>query len=251
MVNRCKAVAYGAFLMVENLSKASMVQPSFSHQIDRMATNGTESQNRPSGKTERRSDSFVDPGLWKGFREAASMEEFAKAWISLQCQIIPQVYRGTVFLGSSDEKPTRSLVSWPEGEGESPGLAEISRMVIEKRCGVVTEERNMPVPGKKSAHLDMSYNLAYPLLIENHLYAVVAVEIANRSQNQLGQAMRQLQWGMGWLEVSLRRYGELGTFEAANAPLSMVIQSVATCLEQNRFQDAATALVTELATTLS
>jgi multidrug resistance efflux pump len=60
--------------------------------------------------------------------------------------------------------------------------------------------------------------------------------------------MRQLQWGAGWLEVLLRRYAD--PMEAARLRLKLILQFVSTFLEHPGFEDAAAALVTDIAARL-
>jgi len=77
---------------------------------------------------------------------------------------------------------------------------------------------------------------------------VVGLEVAWRDEIELQAAMRQLQWGAGWLEVLLRRAAD--PMEAARLRLNMILQLIAAFLEQGEYRDAATALVTELASRL-
>jgi len=91
--------------------------------------------------------------------------------------------------------------------------------------------------------------IGYPLLIDRQICGVVAIEIEPLPESRLLGVMRQLQWGLAWLEVMLRR----GSRQLSLAPrdrLVTVLQLVASCVEHPRFQDAATAVVTELSSRL-
>ena len=77
---------------------------------------------------------------------------------------------------------------------------------------------------------------------------VVALELSGRDEVELQAGMRQLQWGAGWLEVLLRRYAD--PMEAARLRVKIMLQLVAAFLEQGEYRDAATALVTEIASRL-
>ncbi|HUF19217.1 MAG TPA: HlyD family efflux transporter periplasmic adaptor subunit, partial [Burkholderiales bacterium] len=92
------------------------------------------------------------------------------------------------------------------------------------------------------------YQLAYPIRLDGKVRGVVGLDIQWRQEAQLQHAMRQLQWGSGWLEVLLRRHAD--PMEAARMRLKLILQFVSVFLDQPRFKDAATALVTEVATQL-
>lgn len=77
---------------------------------------------------------------------------------------------------------------------------------------------------------------------------VVALALSAREERALEAAMRQLQWGAGWLEVLLRRHGDPA--EAARMRLAFVLQLVSILLERPALPEAAAALVTEAATRL-
>ena len=79
---------------------------------------------------------------------------------------------------------------------------------------------------------------------------MVALQITSRSESDLGEVMRQLQWGSAWIEVLQRR----GSPRIASAPrqrLVVVLQQVVTCFEQAGFRAAASAVATELATEMN
>jgi len=58
--------------------------------------------------------------------------------------------------------------------------------------------------------------------------------------------MRQLQWGVGWIEVLLRR-AQMRTEKVTRDRVAVAFDLVAVALEKHRFQDACKATVTELA----
>jgi len=78
---------------------------------------------------------------------------------------------------------------------------------------------------------------------------VVAVELTRRSEVGLHAAIRQLQWGAAWLEIRSRREDKR-QLSPQNQRLATILEWLATCVESERFQDAATALVTDMATSL-
>jgi biotin carboxyl carrier protein len=77
---------------------------------------------------------------------------------------------------------------------------------------------------------------------------VVGLELEPRSDAQMRAAMRELQWGSGWLEVLLRRHAD--PQEAARLRLKLALDLVSALVEQHGLNDSGAAFVTELATRL-
>jgi biotin carboxyl carrier protein len=90
--------------------------------------------------------------------------------------------------------------------------------------------------------------LAFPIRIGDQVRGVVGAELEMRTETQLRAAMRDLQWGSGWLESLLRRHAD--PREAGRAKLKLALDLVAGLLEQKGLNDSASAFVTELATRL-
>jgi RND family efflux transporter MFP subunit len=78
---------------------------------------------------------------------------------------------------------------------------------------------------------------------------VVAIELAERTEAELQAALRRLQWGLAWIEASIRRQALQDNVDT-EARLMAVLDLAASVLEEERFEDACRSLVTELATRL-
>ena len=193
--------------------------------------------------------SRMDPALWTQFAESSSPERFAQSWLNLQCAIIEGVRQGVVVLGGPEQNQDRFQPAgvWPAGnQTVSPGLRAAAELAMKERRGVATG----PQAGDGSASIaSPRRHIGYPLLIDRKLCGVVAIEIENIPETRLLGVMRQLQWGLAWLEVMLRR-GSRHLSLAPRERLITVLEQVAICLDHPRFQDAATAVVTELSTRL-
>jgi multidrug resistance efflux pump len=110
--------------------------------------------------------------------------------------------------------------------------------------------RKRDVPGEAGMPPQERYHVAYPIEVANHVHGVVALELAPRSAPRLQGAMRQLQWGAAWLEVLFHRQRTTAQGASQERPQT-ALELIATILEQPRFQAAATAFVTALATRLA
>ncbi len=186
--------------------------------------------------------SFLDQALWKLLGEASTPEDIARSWLPLQCRMIPEVSQGVVVLGKPDTGPFTPAAYWPEGESVRPGLMATAEAAMAERRGVVQGHM-------KAEPQQQGCNVAYPFLIDDNLYGVVAIGLEGRPETQLRDVMRQLQWGAAWIELMLRREqaeGDRKVRERTTAALDLV----ATALEETSFRTACKSAVTELATRL-
>jgi RND family efflux transporter MFP subunit len=181
---------------------------------------------------------------WKQFGAAATPEEFCQHWLALQCHIITEVNDGVVVMQKPGAETFAPLAFWPEGRRDRSHLAEVTERALREGRGVVQPRE----AGSSALPHQPDYQLAYPIRIDGKVRGVVGVEIQWRQEAQLQSAMRQLQWGSGWLEVLLRRHAD--PMEAARLRLKLILQFVSAFLDRKDFKEASTALVTEVASQL-
>jgi len=168
------------------------------------------------------------------------VETLAGSWLALQCQMIPKVHRGAVYLGVNGKEYPTVTASWPEGSEVSPALTAATRLVIDRKCPVLCgEDETTEFDGTGSL------NIACPLMVDGRFTGVVAVEVASPNEQQQRAVMQLLQWGSTWLEFLVRRESS-----SVTSSLMTAMRVVATCLEHEEFQAAATSTATELATHL-
>src|SRR6516165_1005651 len=80
--------------------------------------------------------SFLEQALWKQFTEATTPEEFARAWLGLQCTLIAGVGRGVVVLGETENGPFAPVAYWPIAGATSEGLTAAVELALAERRGV-------------------------------------------------------------------------------------------------------------------
>ncbi|HXI36075.1 MAG TPA: HlyD family efflux transporter periplasmic adaptor subunit [Burkholderiales bacterium] len=114
-------------------------------------------------------------------------------------------------------------------------LAEVTERALREGQGVVLQA------GER-------HQLAHPVRVEGELRGVVALELEARGEGGARAAMRELQWGAGWLEVLLRRHAD--PHEHARLKLKLALDLVAVLLEHEGLTDGGAAFVTELASRL-
>lgn len=188
----------------------------------------------------------LDQALWRQLQEAPSFEAFAQAWLIVQCALIDGARRGVVVFGSAEAGPYAPIAFFPEGKPGSLGLLSATDLAIQERRGVL---RDPSYSGAEAERGRAACHIAYPLLVDARLHGAVAIELAPRAEHELRATMRSLQWGIAGIEARLRRQ-EGGRFAPANKRLAWVLDLASAGVEQERFQAAATAVVTKLATIL-
>jgi len=170
-----------------------------------------------------------------------NMEAFAQPWLAMQCQMIVGVSKGVLALGMPDRGPFEPAAYWPEGTDGAPELREAAQLALSKREAIVQGKPQGPQTEKASNDL-----IACPLLINDRLFGVVAIEMATRPEAQQRAVLQLLQWSAAWLEVLYHQQ-----LFATKDRLITAVQLVATALEHPHFQGSATALATDLATRLN
>lgn len=183
---------------------------------------------------------------WRQFGAATSPEEFCQNWLALQCHAITEVNDAVVVLQKPGTESFAPLAFWPEGRRDRSHLSGITERALREGRGLVQPRDG----GGQSSQLPdrPDYQLAYVVQLDGQVRGVVGMDIAWREEAQLQAAMRQLQWGAGWLEVLLRRYAD--PMEAARLRVKLILQLVSTFLERPTLEDSLPALVTELASQL-
>jgi len=181
-----------------------------------------------------------ESALWVNFSKAATVDDFCQSWLALVCHLIPHVLSGTVWL----ENSTHSLAYtpkglWPPGATDVSHLDATAKRALTKREGLLL----------KSEDPRNSFHVAYPLEVGVHLHGVVVLELAPRSEQEFHHVRRQLYWASAWMEVLVHRQ-ETPAGESPAKRLHSILDMVATVCRHDRFHEAATALVTDMATAL-
>lgn len=185
---------------------------------------------------------YLDQALWKTFHDAAGIEDFSAAWLTLQCSILAGVDCGVLVLGAPGKGPYSPVASWPDSTACSQILADTAESALAQQRGVI----NRPKHQNEAATVPGSYQAAYPVVVDDQLCGVVAVEMPLHGGIEPRVVMRQLEWGCGWLEAVLRRTREAGA-SVLSSDLSAVLELGALGLEPAGFRETAIAVVTELA----
>ena len=177
----------------------------------------------------------TQPDLWQVLNNTNSPEEYALAWLNIQCSRLGNVNRAVVVFGAPDRGPFSPIAVWPEKATGSPRILSAIESVVTTKSSCVLNTEDASV-------VNSDVVIATPILVDNRICGVVAIEVTHVDDAHQQETLRDLQWGLVWMQMLVRR-GRLTPTDR----LVTVLELLATSLHHERFQEAATAVVTELA----
>jgi RND family efflux transporter MFP subunit len=199
-----------------------------------------------AGETGDSQGSEFDQELWRQFAEAATPKSFCQSWLSVQCALLKGVRSALVLLGNPDRGPFTPAAIWPNPGFDVRHLTGAAERALKERRGLLLKADSPPT----SENLIIEgQQIAYPIEVSGKVHGVVVLEVDQRSGHELQAIMRQLHWGGSWLEVMLRRTEAMKAADT-NERLQAVLELVAGVVEHEKFQAAAMAFVSRLATKL-
>jgi multidrug resistance efflux pump len=143
--------------------------------------------------------------FWANLAGFQSAEECAPSWLALLVSFIAHVAQGVLILRVGSGGSFAPVAKWPQdGVHDPERLADVCERSMGERIGLLTElaspDGKTPAPAQSRR-----WGIAYPLMIDDELSGVVALEIEATREDELRSAMEQLQWGMLTLELIFRR----------------------------------------------
>ncbi len=147
--------------------------------------------------------------LWAVIAGAGGLEEYTRSWLTLQSSLIGSTLQSILVMKEEAAEAFTPVAFWsaaPDSDGER--LAEVAERVLQEGRPLLTELPEPPDAGqtdKARRGRFHRYGIACPLLFDNQLHGVAAVEVAVSSEEELRSAMEHLQWGVPLLELFFRR----------------------------------------------
>ncbi len=175
----------------------------------------------------------ADP--WSRMRRADDAAAFASAWLELQAGRIGGVRRAVVVMGPRERGPFTPVAVQPAGLSGGRRLAA----AVERAM----QERKSLIRGSAATEAGGAYDLiAAPILLNDKLYGGVAFEFERHDDADSASLIASLEWACVWFESFIRR-----RWSPPSERLGTVLEAVATSVHHRRFQEAVTAVATELA----
>ena len=162
---------------------------------------------------------------------------FAAAWLDAIASLTGGMQQGLVVLAAMRGGRNEPVASWPpKVVPEGALLAAIDGAVRGGRMVVQNVE-----PRKDTAETGPSLAIGYPVGVSGRVRGAAGLLVASGAEDPR-TVIDRIAWGCGWIEALLRRRSvSLGD------RIGTVVELLATGLHHDRFQEAATAVATELA----
>lgn len=159
-------------------------------------------------------------------------------WLSALCHMIKGATHAVVYSAESESKSYLPTVFWPEKSLHTQDAAPAVKKALSKRqCVLLQHQDNAE---KRGEHFDI---IACPLLLDKMLYGAVAVQMPSQAPAQQQSTMLQIKAATIWFEVLVKQ-----RFSAEKKALVNIVELVASCIEHERFHEAATDVMTDFAT---
>ena len=135
--------------------------------------------------------------LWSAFVSADNAADFCRSWLSLQCRQIGEVRAALLLLEQGGGTFVPAAV-WPSEQTDVTYLAPGAQQCLGERRGLIQH-------GQAGAVV----LVAYPVEIDGRLQGAVVLDLHERADAALQGALRDIHWGVGWLDsLFLRRQGQ-------------------------------------------
>lgn len=175
-------------------------------------------------------------------KNSATIKSVAQDWLSFQCRLLQGVSHAMVLLDEAGQQQFAPAATWSDGATrDGAALTETARIALSSR---------QPVIGELGAGAITSLGrrdvAAMPLLMDGQLLGAVAFEVQRPPDGQQRAVLGMLQLGVAWLEFLLRQHDSQRLDH-----LERTLAAVASALQSDTLQGAATAMVTTLATDLN
>lgn len=181
---------------------------------------------------------------WARFSAAREQPEFCVSWLNVLCLQIERVSGALLLLGPDDDGAYTPAAIWPDPSRDLRHLSTAAERTLSERRGVV-----VGADGKSLVTRDQPAHIGYPIEVSGVLHGAVVLDIAPGSEQALQRTMRLLHWGSAWLVDRFRQQAQIAQ-DVRFSGMSLVMDVVASAMQERRFAPAALAAVNELSSRL-
>ncbi len=167
-----------------------------------------------------------EAALWRLFISPRSDEDFFHAWLTLLCRQLAQINTGVVLLQSDEAGAFQPAAIWPPQARDLSYLAPVAQQALVEKRGIVHRPDNSP---------SSALQVAYPLEVSGRVLGAIVLEAGARPDNEVQALLRQLHWGMAWVQDFIHRR-ELAGAEEKTGRIGSVMEVIATSLRQSPLQ---------------
>lgn len=171
--------------------------------------------------------SVLEQALWSRFSEDRDLADFARVWLALQIRQLGKVDSAVLVLETGGGMVP--VATWPKDSRTGQDVADAVEQALESGREVVSGGRI----------------LAKPLVVEGETLGAAAFAFPGPIADP-GKAIRQVQWGSGWLNAAIRRDLSLSD-RRERAKQAAVLDVLGAALDAGSVDAAALAAATQMA----
>ena len=183
-------------------------------------------------------------------------------WFGYACQQMQGVVQACVYLGESEKGPYKLFETYPDSFVHSELIHENVEATLKRRKSVVTRtgvsqgeaevKRLVAVNAAQPASTVSSTNylMTCPLLIERQLHGAISIEFKNDHAVKTQDTLKSVEAAIKWLQFLSNTHTDTSD-SGSSGNAGLALQITARALSQDSSAEAATSVVTELATRLS
>lgn len=181
--------------------------------------------------------SGLAPEVLAGLMAADDPAVFAAAWLDAVASLTNGMQQGLLVLAATRGGRSEPVASWPaQSVPDRALLAAVEGAVRSGRMVLQTVE-----PRDGAVHAGPSLAIGHPVTVGGRVRGAAGLLVGPGGEPARSVIDRMV-WGCGWIEALLRRRNV-----SIGDRIGTVVELLATGLHHDRFQEAATAVVTELA----
>lgn len=169
------------------------------------------------------SSSHGESGLLNQFFAARTAEERCNSWLACVCHTISGATAAAVLLENPQDKTFVPIAVWPAASSELGRLGAIVEAALKDQQACI----------KPAPHDAAFSHLAYPILLNQTVAAVVVVEVKRQPDVSLHAALQKLGWDSAWI-TNLLAGRELDHALQDSATLSSVMRLTTVSLRHGK-----------------
>ena len=126
------------------------------------------------------------------------MDQLTQNWLFTLCSLIQGVKRAVVFLNASEKDGYTPTAFWPESQTDYHDFVAPAKNALSKgKCILLHNKDTETYAGEP---FDV---IACPLLLDEQLYGVVALQMSSRVPTMQQSAIQQVEGAAVWFEAML------------------------------------------------
>lgn len=181
---------------------------------------------------------FLDAQSIERLKTTSDGAQFASAWLASIAKLVEGLRQSLLVLSTPGKSGFQPLGVWPDGARPEQDMRKAVESCLKSGLPVIVN-----LAGEEEE--DKGVAVSLPINVSGQVRGAIGVTLDPQSEENLRLVIDQLQWSSGWIETLIRRR-RISDSDSLNT----VIDLLATSLHHRRFQEAATATATELATDL-